>query len=49
MILNVSPMPDGTFPQRQKDIMTAFGAFLKQMGTAAVAAAVSRAMAGRVA
>ena len=34
MILNVSPMPDGTFPQRQKDIMTAFGTFLKQMGTA---------------
>ena len=34
MILNVSPMPDGTFPQRQKEIMTAFGTFLKQMGTA---------------
>jgi alpha-L-fucosidase len=34
MILNVSPMPDGTFPQRQKDIMAAFGKFLKQMGTA---------------
>jgi alpha-L-fucosidase len=34
MILNVSPMPDGTFPQRQKDIMAAFGKFLRQMGTA---------------
>ncbi|MGC4070198.1 MAG: alpha-L-fucosidase [Polyangiaceae bacterium] len=34
MILNVSPMPDGSFPQRQKDIMAAFGKFLKQMGTA---------------
>jgi alpha-L-fucosidase len=34
MILNVSPMPDGTFPQRQKDIMAAFGKFLQQMGTA---------------
>jgi len=34
MILNVSPMPDGTFPQRQKDILAAFGKFLKQMGTA---------------
>jgi alpha-L-fucosidase len=34
MILNVSPMPDGTFPQRQKDIMAAFGTFLRQMGTA---------------
>jgi alpha-L-fucosidase len=34
MILNMSPMPDGTFPQRQKDILAAFGKFLKQMGTA---------------
>ena len=34
MILNTSPMPDGTFPQRQKDILAAFGKFLKQMGTA---------------
>jgi alpha-L-fucosidase len=34
MILNTSPMPDGTYPQRQKDIMAAFGKFLKQMGTA---------------
>jgi alpha-L-fucosidase len=34
MILNTSPLPDGTYPQRQKDIMVAFGKFLKQMGTA---------------
>lgn len=34
MILNVSPLPDGMFPQRQKDIMAVFGNFLKQMGTA---------------
>jgi alpha-L-fucosidase len=34
MILNMSPMPDGTFPQRQKDILAAFGKFLRQMGTA---------------
>lgn len=34
MILNTSPMPDGTYPQRQKDILAAFGKFLKQMGTA---------------
>lgn len=34
MILNVSPMADGSFPQRQKDIMAMFGKFLKQMGTA---------------
>jgi alpha-L-fucosidase len=34
MILNVSPMPDGTFPERQKDILAAFGTFLRQMGTA---------------
>jgi alpha-L-fucosidase len=34
MILNMSPMPDGTFPQRQKDIMAAFGKFLRQNGTA---------------
>jgi alpha-L-fucosidase len=34
MILNMSPMPDGTFPQRQKDILATFGKFLKQMGTA---------------
>jgi MYXO-CTERM domain-containing protein len=34
MILNMSPMPDGSFPQRQKDILAAFGKFLRQMGTA---------------
>jgi alpha-L-fucosidase len=34
MILNMSPLPDGSFPQRQKDILAAFGKFLKQMGTA---------------
>jgi MYXO-CTERM domain-containing protein len=34
MILNTSPMPDGTYPQRQKDILATFGKFLKQMGTA---------------
>ena len=34
MILNLSPMPDGSFPQRQKDILAAFGKFLKQTGTA---------------
>src|ERR1019366_7345921 len=28
MILNTSPMPDGTYPQRQKDILAAFGKFL---------------------
>jgi alpha-L-fucosidase len=34
MILNLSPMPDGTIPQPQKNILTAFGTFLRQMGTA---------------
>jgi alpha-L-fucosidase len=34
MILNTSPMPDGTYPQRQKDILAAFGKFLRQNGTA---------------
>jgi alpha-L-fucosidase len=34
LLLNLSPMADGTFPQQQKDIMTAFGKFLRQMGTA---------------
>ena len=34
LLLNVSPMPDGTFPQRQQDILKAFGTFLKQAGTA---------------
>jgi alpha-L-fucosidase len=34
LLLNLSPMADGTFPQEQKDIMAAFGKFLRQMGTA---------------
>jgi len=34
LLLNISPMPDGTIPQRQKDILAAMGSFLKQFGTA---------------
>jgi alpha-L-fucosidase len=34
LLLNLSPLPDGSFPQEQKDILTAFGTFLRQMGTA---------------
>jgi alpha-L-fucosidase len=34
LLLNLSPMADGTFPQQQKDILTAFGKFLRQNGTA---------------
>jgi alpha-L-fucosidase len=34
LLLNMSPVPDGTFPQQQKDILQAFGSFLKQAGTA---------------
>jgi alpha-L-fucosidase len=34
LLLNISPQPDGTIPQRQKDILSAFGKFLKQAGTA---------------
>jgi alpha-L-fucosidase len=34
LLLNLSPMADGTFPQEQKDILTAFGKFLRQAGTA---------------
>lgn len=34
LLLNLSPLPDGSIPQRQKDILKAFGAFLKQSGTA---------------
>jgi alpha-L-fucosidase len=34
LLLNLSPMADGTFPQEQKDILAALGKFLKQMGTA---------------
>jgi alpha-L-fucosidase len=34
LLLNISPLPDGTIPQRQRDILTAMGTFLKQNGTA---------------
>jgi alpha-L-fucosidase len=34
LLLNMSPMPDGSWPQEQKDILAAFGKFLKQNGTA---------------
>src|SRR4029079_13177461 len=34
LLLNISPMPDGTIPQQQKDLLNAFGTFLKQNGTA---------------
>jgi alpha-L-fucosidase len=34
LLLNISPTWDGTIPQQQKDILAAFGTFLKQMGTA---------------
>jgi alpha-L-fucosidase len=34
LLLNLCPMPDGSFPQQQKDILAAFGTFLRQMGTA---------------
>jgi alpha-L-fucosidase len=34
LLLNLSPLPDGTIPQRQKEILVAFGKFLKQAGTA---------------
>jgi len=34
LLLNISPMPDGSIPQQQKDLLNAFGAFLKQNGTA---------------
>jgi alpha-L-fucosidase len=34
LLLNMSPMPDGSFPQKQKDILQAFGSLLKQAGTA---------------
>jgi hypothetical protein len=33
-LLNISPMPDGTIPQQQKDLLSAFGSFLKQFGSA---------------
>lgn len=34
MILNISPMADGTIPQEQKDVLLAFGAWLKKYGEA---------------
>lgn len=34
LLLNISPKVDGTIPQDQLDILSAFGTFLKQMGTA---------------
>ncbi|HEY5089314.1 MAG TPA: alpha-L-fucosidase, partial [Polyangia bacterium] len=34
LLLNISPMPDGSIPQQQKDLLNAFGAFLKQFGSA---------------
>jgi alpha-L-fucosidase len=34
LLLNMCPMPNGAFPQQQRDILTAFGTFLRQMGTA---------------
>ena len=34
LLLNISPMPDGSIPQQQKDLLNGFGAFLKQNGTA---------------
>jgi alpha-L-fucosidase len=34
LLLNISPMPDGSIPQQQKDLLNAFGSFLKQNGTA---------------
>ena len=34
LLLNISPMADGTIPQAQQDILNTMGAFLKQNGTA---------------
>jgi alpha-L-fucosidase len=34
MILNISPMADGTIPQEQKDVLLAMGAWLKKYGEA---------------
>src|SRR4029078_12390704 len=33
LLMSISPMPDGSIPQQQKDLLNAFGAFLKQNGT----------------
>jgi alpha-L-fucosidase len=34
LLLNIAPLADGTIPTEQQAILTAFGTFLKQMGTA---------------
>ena len=34
LLLNISPMADGTIPQEQQTILATMGAFLKQSGTA---------------
>ncbi len=34
LLLNISPLPDGTIPPGQKDLLGAFGSFLKQSGEA---------------
>ncbi len=34
MLLNISPMADGTIPQKQKDILLAMGSWLKKYGEA---------------
>jgi alpha-L-fucosidase len=34
MVLNISPKPDGTIPQKQKDVLLAMGAWLKKYGEA---------------
>jgi alpha-L-fucosidase len=34
LLLNISPLPDGTIPQQQKDILNGFGTFLKVAGEA---------------
>lgn len=37
LLLNISPMPDGTIPQDQKDILLSMGAWLKKYGEAVYA------------
>jgi alpha-L-fucosidase len=34
LLLNISPLPDGTIPQQQKDILNGFGTFLNVAGEA---------------
>jgi alpha-L-fucosidase len=34
LLLNISPLPDGTIPQQEKDILSGFGTFLKVAGEA---------------